>query len=423
MMPFWLAPDAQSVLDRPARSGRDGGRRARAEAPMRVERSSAGPLLVEAYGADEMAAVRDDWDRLLLRSLEPNVFMEPAFCLSAALHLSSVRRPVFVCVWSLDQDGPRTLLAICPLIRPRLPFRRVASSWFHDLAALAAPLLDRDHAAPALQAILAWIGWRHPGCGAWLVPSLATSGPTARALEAVADQTSRRMRLLDRRHRAVLGPPGDHCPAGLEAVSRKKAKDLQRLRRRLEGCGTLRYRSAQGGDELRDALEQFLMLEARGWKGRRGTALLMRPEQAAFARAMTRLMARAGQCRVDSLTLDGAPVAMGIILSSRNREYFWKMAYDEAHAGLSPGVQFVLDLTSRQRQAPGVELTDSCAQPDHPMIDHLWSGRLDLADALIAVSPGAGIGFPSLYGLERLRRGARSGVKAAVLRLRAAVGR
>ena len=423
MMPFWLAPDAASDLDRPAESGRDDARRTRGEAPVMVDGSSAGPLLVEAYGAAEMASVRADWDRLLLRSLEPNVFMEPAFCLSAALHLSSVRRPVFVLVWSLDQDGRRRLLAVCPLIRPRPPFRRVASSWFHDLAALAAPLLDRDHAEPALQAILAWIGRRHPGCGAWLLPSLATDGPTARALKAVALHTSRHMRLLDRRRRAVLGPCGDGNPAGLEAVSRKKAKDLQRLRRRLEGLGALRYRSARGGDELRDALERFLMLEARGWKGRRGTALMMRPEQAAFARAMTRLMARAGQCRIDSLTLDGVPVAMGIILSSRNRDYFWKMAYDEAHAGLSPGVQFVLDLTCRQRQADGVDLTDSCAQPDHPMIDHLWSGRLDLADALVAVSPGAGLGFRSLHALELARRGARSGVKAAVLRLRAASGR
>ena len=295
MMPFWLAPEVVSDLDRPAEPGREGARRLRVEAPMMVERSSAGPLLVEAYGAAEMAAVRNDWDGLLLRSLEPNVFMEPGFCLSAALHLSSARRPIFVLVWSLAQDGLRTLLAICPLIRPRPPLRRVASSWFHDLSALAAPLLDRDHAGPALQAILAWIGWRHPGCGAWLVPSLATDGATARALEAVALQTSRHMRLLDRRRRAVLGPPGDGMAAGLEAVSRKKAKDLLRLRRRLDGLGVLRYQSAQGGDELRDALENFLMLEARGWKGRRGTALMMRPEQAAFARAMTRLMARAGQ--------------------------------------------------------------------------------------------------------------------------------
>jgi hypothetical protein len=44
---------------------------------------------------------------------------------------------------------------------------------------------------------------------------------------------------------------------------------------------------------------------------------------------MTRRLSREGKCRIDALTVDGRPVAMGIVLRSRDRAFFWKIAYDE----------------------------------------------------------------------------------------------
>ena len=48
---------------------------------------------------------------------------------------------------------------------------------------------------------------------------------------------------------------------------------------------------------------------------------------------------------LDALTVDGRPVAMGIVLRSRDRAFFWKIAYDEAFAAQSPGVQLALETT------------------------------------------------------------------------------
>ena len=42
---------------------------------------------------------------------------------------------------------------------------------------------------------------------------------------------------------------------------------------------------------------------------------------------------------------DGHPVAASITLRSGNAAWFWKIAYDEAFARASPGVQLTLDLT------------------------------------------------------------------------------
>ena len=51
---------------------------------------------------------------------------------------------------------------------------------------------------------------------------------------------------------------------------------------------------------------------------------------------------------LDALTVDGRPVAMGIVLRSRDRAFFWKIAYDEAFAAQSPGVQLALETTQIQ---------------------------------------------------------------------------
>ncbi len=376
-------------------------------------------LLVEALCPEGAALHREAWADLVSRSLEPNVFLEPSFALTAAQHFAPAQRPIFIMVWALQASGGRDLLAVCPLIRSHHPLRRKVAVWFHDLSTLGAPLLDRQYAAVAVQAVLAWIARRLPGCGALLLHAIPAEGPTAQVLGAVAHSTGRRIHLLDRRQRAALRTGQGRERSGLGAVSRKRAKELGRQHRRLAEHGDVQYRSARGGQDLRDAVEHFLLLEAKGWKGAQGTALLMDASRATFARTMTRLLAREGKCRVDSLTLNGVPVASGILLSSGGQDFFWKMAYAEEFASLSPGVQFVLGLTEAQRLNPGVDVTDSCAVPDHPMIDRLWLDRLAVVDTLVAVMPGASARFGGIVAGELRRRRTKAWVKRMVGGLRA----
>ena len=51
-------------------------------------------------------------------------------------------------------------------------------------------------------------------------------------------------------------------------ISRRHLQEYQRLKRRLSELGTLEYRIARQPDEVRQAVEDFLALEAAGWKGR-----------------------------------------------------------------------------------------------------------------------------------------------------------
>lgn len=159
-----------------------------------------------------------------------------------------------------------------------------------------------------------------------------------------------------------------------------------------------------------------MALEDSGWKGARGTSLLADPSVTTFARAMTRLMARKGKISIESLEIDGKPVAMGVVLESNNRAYFWKLAYDEAFARYSPGVQLMLELSRRLSAREDVALVDFCARPGHAMIERLWPQRMSLADVFIPVGRGSSApSFETAARREQARRALRSVAKKAFL--------
>ena len=208
-------------------------------------------------------------------------------------------------------------------------------------------------------------------------------------------------------------------PKGADlALSPKKAKELRRQWRRLAGEGDLRVTSATTPAQVRDALEAFLAIEARGWKGAKGTALLNDPGLTAFTRAALRGMALEGKCAIHLLARHGQPIAGAIVLAAHGRAFYWKTTFDEAYAAFSPGVLLSAEVSRLQLERGDVELTDSGAIENHPMIDHLWAERLEVADLMMEVRPGGA--FAALAARENLMRGLKRRAKAAVARVRAA---
>jgi hypothetical protein len=185
----------------------------------------------------------------------------------------------------------------------------------------------------------------------------------------------------------------------------------------LDETGKVAYRPISDPAQIAQAAEDFLALEAKGWKGARKTALQAARSDAAFFRDMTRLMALEGKCRIDTLDMNGTPVAMGVVLQSGDRAYYWKTTYDERFAALSPGVQLTLDLTQTQLSAPSVALTDSCAIANHPMIDHIWKDRIAMGDVFLPLGPAQGLFFKLGLWQEIVQHHLRHTLKPIVKRL------
>ena len=369
-VPLWLnAPDA-AVVDKPIHRIRHG----KADAPANQRPA----FIVEAVDFETAVELTEAWSDLVSRALEPNVFMEPGFVLPAAQHLARADRPTFVAAWQTAASGARELVAIWVLLLPAGFFKsHVAALWCHRQAALGVPLLDAARADALIPAIFEYLADAFPRLRIIAFPKIVRSGPTFARLLAHALESGLEWRLLDQHQRAVLTRGGN-----VEA-----SKERARQRRQLEKRGLLEVRSARTPKDIRDATEAFLVLEESGWKGARRTALLCDSSRAAFVRTMTRQLAREGKCRIDALTLDGGQIAMGIMLRSRERMFYWKTAYDEAFAAQSPGVQLALEVSRIQQADATCRMTDSCAIADHPMIDRIWSERLPIVDLALPLSP------------------------------------
>ncbi|MBV1702761.1 MAG: GNAT family N-acetyltransferase [Hyphomicrobiales bacterium] len=423
-VPEWFGP---SELTADVPSSIVGLRELISDAPAQpVKRSSNGwryvaagqTFLVESVDYLVAATHFDAWIALTHRAVEPNVFLDPCFILPAVQHFAMARRPAFLLVWDESEGDRRRLVGLAPVMSSRSRIgSTVAVTWMHEMAALGTPLIDRERSIETIDLMFDWMQREQPEVTGLLLPKLRRDGAIAALLKTRSLLTGRELREFDLHERAVLRATPEPESNLKRMLSPRKAKNLRRQRHRLTDQGDVRFVSARSITEVRAATEQFLALEAQGWKAKRGTALLNDPGSTTFTRTMSRLLARQGKCRIDALTLDGVPIAMGIVLRDDACAYLWKIAFDETYANTSPGVQFMIEFSKAQSAEEGLHFTDSCAIPDHPMIDHIWRDRMEMVDLLVSTKTHQTRNF-ALHALaERMRRRMREHVKTAYLRI------
>jgi CelD/BcsL family acetyltransferase involved in cellulose biosynthesis len=383
----------------------------RARRAVLAERYAASSFTVEWRKLAALAPIVGEWGALAARALEPNVFYEPAFVLAAA--------PVFgrdagaVLVWS--GGHPRRLLGFFPM---RVQRRRyglplpILSGFAHPYGPLALPLIEREAAEPVIAACLAHLAADANLPGLLLLPFLPEEGPFATALEVILRRGRIAAADFNRCRRATLVAGHGGADYVARALPRRKRKDLQRLYRRLGEAGAVAPTLATAPGAVAVALEDFFALEARGWKGRAGTAAAADDDLQRFVQTAVVRLAGEGKAAIHRLLLDNRAIAAAIVLRSGAGAWFWKIAYDEGFARFSPGVLLTVTLTEELAGDPAIAFADSCATANHSMIDHIWRQRLALCDRLIALRPGAP------FAVARRLEGLRTAVIAAAKRVR-----
>ena len=360
----------------------------------------------------ELAAIAADWRALAARALEPNVFYEPSFALAAA--------PVFGrdagagLVWSAGA-APR-LVGFFPA---RLERRRygivlpVLLGWTNPYAPLGTPLVNRDAATAVIAAWFDHLAGHPELPNIVLLPYLPQQGALAQALDQAVAARGGKQASLARQQRALLAPKDQRVGYLDRAIGRKKRKELRRQRKRLAEGGVVMRGTAGAPATVANALDDFLALEAGGWKGRAGTAARANRDLRNFFETALAQLAGEGKARIDRLFIDARAIAAIIVLRSGASVWCWKIAYDESFARVSPGVQLLADVTQALLDDPAIARADSCASENHPMIDHVWRERLPLASRLISVTPGPSFRFTLACTLEGFRLAAIGAAKAA----------
>lgn len=347
-------------------------------------RSAPPPLKLELVGCDRLARLRDSLEGLENRALEANPFYGPAALGAMHRHLGRAGEARLLLV--REPDGG-ALLGMMPLMPSRCgPRRLLATSRLaaHRYCFLQTPLIAADHAEAVLDAVIA--GWPGLGldCHALELRGLA-AGRLAALLARRAWALQAPWLEVGRSERALFVPSVSAAAYEARALRGKRRKEYARLRRRLAEQGQLRLIVHEQPAAVLASIERFLALEAAGWKGRSGTAILAAGD-AAFSRDFLGSLVAAGRVAVPVLQLDGQPLAMLIVLKAAGAcgsEYLFKIAYDEGHAAFSPGVLMMLEYGGWRHERGLAGQVDSCAQAGHAMIDRLWPDRRTLIDALL----------------------------------------
>ena len=201
--------------------------------------------------------------------------------------------------------------------------------------------------------------------------------------------------------------PGWTAPEGL--LSKRRASDMRRARRRAEALGTVSFEVlAPSPAELEPLLQEAVEVEAAGWKSRRGSALKEDARRLDFYSRYARGAAERDELRLCFMRIDGRAVAMQLAVEWRDRLWLLKIGYDEDFGRCSPGMLLMLESTrwAANRGLHSVELLGTPA----PWTD-MWTDEVRPC-VTMAVYPARPIGIAALAA-----DGARYGASRAATRI------
>lgn len=342
--------------------------------------------LVEAGGLRSLGGY--EWGRLQREAAEPNPFHSRSYLLSGLATIDRdkrVRALVF-------RDPAGALSGIVPFHRGRLgpvPVNWVCANLYQFSAA---PLLRGSDLDPLLHGFLEKIAACGPLTRPWLFRNVRMDGPFVAALSSVAAEAGWLFRPVRTYQRPMLERShADFETHARATLTRKRAKEIRRIQKRLEELGTLRFERVRDTACVPELIEVFLALEHAGWKGAAGTSFRSDPEHERFlVEALKPDSDSAVEIVIDVLTLNGRPIAILINLVVGRLTVTPKIAIDETFRKFGPGVLLEYFATRAFYQEGLWDRVDSAAMTEKSIVEDLWSVHYPIADMLLARNDFAG---------------------------------
>ena len=333
----------------------------------------------------------EELDHLSARTIEPNVFFNPRFLAPAMPRLEDREVRLAVIRDGNEYRSRLRLLVPYSVEKPAIPLGvPVMRTWSSPFGPLGTPLIDRDDPEGVIEDFFAMLARPHLKLPkVFVLPDMRLDGAVARMLRSVAETRGLPLVLTGAFERPFLESDLEGDDYLKSSLGNRHFKEFRRLGRRLAEQGEVEHQVARSEDDVRDAIERFLTLEASGWKGRKRTAMVIDRYRAAFVREAVHRMSELDLCRVHSLTLDGRTVASLVVFIEAGVAYTWKIAYDESLSAFSPGVLLMMGVTGQHLDDPNIVMTDSCAVPDHPMVSKMWSERKPMGTFVVGLTPDA----------------------------------
>jgi len=370
-----------------------------------MHRSHAGAIIqneevrlipVAGLDSDDLSA----WKALAREALEPNLFFEPEFVLPLA-----AARPQDDVHLLVVKSAKRWIVCMPTVIRwgwRKIPVP-VLATWLSQYTFLGTPLVAPEGTGPLLRLLEEVHKTRS---GLLVFEWIAADGVVSSLLRQALARYDCPVVDWERFDRAAVRRDSRSSAK----ISSKHRSELGRRRRSLEREYGAQLRLVdRAGDPC--AVEEFLALEAAGWKGVAGTAIASRDSDAKFFREVCATLASEG--RMQLLSLVGTrTLAMQCNFISGDVLFGFRSCYDEALARYSPGALLLMDAVSHFH-ADQRATFDSCTAPDNDLCNRLMQDRRALETIIIGRPDALGSALTVTMKTAEVMRRARGSMRDA----------
>lgn len=353
--------------------------------------SGTGTIVEVRHDIAGLRALAADWEALAAEAAEPNPFYEHWMLLPA---LEAFPDPDFRCILVWDNGRLDALLPMRLERRWRSLPVAALRSWRHRNMVLCTPLIRASAAARCAGALLE--SGLAPLLEFDLIPA---EGVFYGALAEAAAAGGAPWLVTDAYARAIL--VRDRDPRGRFNSNLKN--NLRRWEARLRACGELTAVRLAQGDDIAAWRDEFLRLEASGWKGEAGSALASRERDRRFAIEVLDEAFRRGRLVISGLDLGGRPLARHVAITAGEGAVCFKIAYDEAYAKHAPGIVAEVENVRQFLDHPGPRWLDSNTSRENTSYGRVWKDRRTIQGVAVGLR-GAGRAAVAALPLMRLAK-------------------
>lgn len=269
------------------------------------------------------------WDRLA--ESDPTPFSRHAWYSSWWDAFGDGRRLAICVLWDGDE-----LRAAFPLCREGRRLEAIAN----DHTPLFRPLArDQESLEALVQEVIAAAG------DELAVPGVPADDPAVTALIA-GSRAAGRLTLVEAQHTSPIIEIGDDF-AEYRRLMKSKLNPIERKARKLGREYEPLFNLLSPPPDFERELERGFEVEASGWKGKKGTAVISSDDTNRFYRSVARAFHARGELAMSSISLDGRPIAFSLGLLDRRRLYLLKTGYDESFGAVAPGMVLRLAIIER----------------------------------------------------------------------------
>jgi CelD/BcsL family acetyltransferase involved in cellulose biosynthesis len=213
----------------------------------------------------------------------------------------------------------------------------------------------------------------------------SAAGPFYGALAEAASDGGHPWLVTDVYTRAILVRGRDPRPR----FNSNMKNNVRRWSARLAAHGEVKAVQLGRDGDVAAWLDEFMRLEAAGWKGKAGSALACREDDRRFAAAIFPEAFRRGQLLITGLDLAGKPLARHCMLAAGEGAFTFKIAYDESYASCSPGILADVENVRWFMETPGPDWIDSNTSRENTSYARVWKDRRTVQRVAVGLN-GAG---------------------------------